>query len=66
MKKKVSCNHFWLVPTEWNQPKPEVWEGETCECGQNWCCPVCGYGNLVYPCECHKAKQKFYWLERSK
>ena len=54
MRKSVVCYHPQLIPTQWNQSRPEPWHGFTCECGQNWCCPICGYGQGYYPCGCHK------------
>ncbi len=27
----------------------EIWE---CACGQNWGCPVCGFGAGAWPCKC--------------
>ena len=54
MKRIVTCTHPNLRPTEWNQPKPKPWTGETCDCGSNWTCPVCGYGEGMYPCKCYK------------
>ena len=61
-KREVSCSHPNLHPTQWNQPKPETWHGFTCECGQNWCCPVCGYGQVSYPCACNRVRNS---LEKS-
>jgi hypothetical protein len=55
-KQQVSCYHINLRPTEWNQPKPEPWHGETCDCGTNWNCPICGWGFGAYPCECAKQR----------
>lgn len=46
------CYHHNLVPTAWNQPKPEPAEMIGCECGQNMGCPVCGWGWGTYPCRC--------------
>lgn len=54
MKEKPICYHNFLVPTDWNQPKPEPCEMITCECGKNAGCPVCGWGWGQYPCDCGK------------
>lgn len=51
-KKVPVCYHHLLVPTQWNQPKPEPRTMITCACGQNASCPVCGYGWGTAPCEC--------------
>jgi hypothetical protein len=64
MKRIVTCSHPYLQPTEWNQPKPEVWEGETCACGCNWTCPVCGYGEGKYPCECMKDNCSWKFIDK--
>jgi hypothetical protein len=49
---KRLCHHPNLHPTQWNEPKPEPCEVHGCECGQNWCCPVCDTGSATYPHEC--------------
>ena len=54
MKKEVTCNHPNIIPTHWMEKKPDTWKGFTCDCGKNWICPVCGYGQTVYPCGCMK------------
>jgi len=55
---KRMCNHPELIPTAWNQPKPEPAEMVYhCECGENYSCPVCGWGAAVWPCSCMKARQ---------
>jgi hypothetical protein len=64
MKRKVECYHSSLYPTQWNQSKPEKWEGFTCDCGKNWCCPICGFGEGSYPCGCNRKAIKDS-LERS-
>lgn len=47
------CYHPELMPTTWNQPRPEPCEMIlTCECGANQICPVCGWGHCSYPCPC--------------
>ena len=52
-KPKRMCHHPELVPTAWNQPRPEPVEMVySCECGENYCCPVCGWGVGSYPCLC--------------
>jgi len=49
------CSHPELVPTRWNQPRPEPCRMVAhCECGENASCPVCGFGHGSYPCKCHK------------
>jgi len=58
VKRKVECYHPNLYPTQWNQPKPDKWEGFTCDCGKNWICTVCGYGEGSYPCGCYKPSIK--------
>jgi hypothetical protein len=52
MKRQVTCDHPELIPTHWNQSKPEAYMGDTCDCGKNFTCPVCGYGFGCYPCDC--------------
>lgn len=52
MVKKEMCSHPMLVPTQWNQPKPEPAEMVGCACGMNMSCPVCGYGRGASPCDC--------------
>lgn len=56
MKREITCNHPELYPTQWNQPKPEPWQGFTCECGQNWICPICGWGMGSWPCDCNRKR----------
>ena len=47
------CYHPELIPTDWNQPRPEPCEMIlTCDCGANQICPVCGWGHCSYPCPC--------------
>jgi len=69
MKKEITCNHPELYPTQWDQPKPEPWHGFTCDCGQNWICPVCGFGMGSCPCDCTRKiineKQHYMLLEES-
>jgi hypothetical protein len=52
MKHQETCDHPELIPTNWNQPKPPPYTGDTCDCGKNFCCPVCGHGFGCYPCDC--------------
>ena len=52
MMSKRICHHPFLVPTAWNQPRPEPCEVNACRCGQNWICPVCGYGQGSWPHDC--------------
>ena len=54
MKREVICYHPELRPTDWEQKKPLPSRIETCDCGTNWCCPVCGFGEGCYPCDCTK------------
>ena len=56
-KRTITCNHPELFPTQWGQKRPESYTGETCDCGMNFSCPVCGYGFGCYPCECEKKRQ---------
>lgn len=48
----MMCSHPELVPTQWNQPKPESAKMTMCGCGRNASCPVCSYGWGAYPCDC--------------
>jgi len=57
MKHTETCYHPELIPTAWDQKRPEPYTGETCACGKNFCCPVCGYGHGCYPCDCSKPKE---------
>lgn len=54
MKQQITCKHPYLRPTQWNQQRPEDYIGYTCDCGENFTCPVCGHGYSLFPCECHK------------
>ena len=57
-KPKRMCNHPELIPTHWDQPRPEPTEMVySCECGENYNCPICGWGAGVYPCSCMRARQ---------
>lgn len=57
-KPKRICNHPNLRPTAWNQPKPEPAEMVySCECGENYSCPICGWGAGCWPCSCMRAHQ---------
>lgn len=47
------CYHPNLRPTRWNQPAPEPCNMNTCKCGKNQICPVCGYGFGTIPCDCN-------------
>jgi hypothetical protein len=51
-KRKITCYHTELLA--WVKPIMPPWHGETCDCGQNWCCPVCGFGQGSYPCDCNR------------
>ena len=48
------CYHPELIPTGWDQQKPEPCEMSTCGCGENANCPVCGFGWGAYPCSCRR------------
>ena len=61
MKHKETCHHPELAPTQWNQPKPEPYTGDTCDCGMNFICPICGYGHCCSPCGCTpRSRGKLY------
>jgi hypothetical protein len=48
------CNHPELLPRDWDQKRPEICEMmRLCDCGENQCCPVCGWGFGNLPCRCH-------------
>ena len=47
------CQHPELIPTKWNQQRPEPKEmTKTCQCGQNQICIICGWGFGSIPCKC--------------
>jgi len=46
------CHHQNLVPTQWEQKRPEPAKMIGCDCGANMSCPVCGWGRGAYPCKC--------------
>ncbi len=48
------CNHVSLVPTQWEQKKPEPCEMNECACGKNASCSICGWGWGTWPCDCNK------------
>src|ERR1035437_920523 len=51
--KPTICTHPNLVPTQWNQIKPEPCEMiQQCNCGGNEICPVCNFGHGQKPCPC--------------
>jgi len=58
------CCHPELIPTQWNQPKPEPCEMITCECGQNAYCPVCGCGWGSVPCGCDREEDEMLTSSR--
>jgi hypothetical protein len=64
-KLKLMCNHPALFPTAWNQPRPEPAEMVyDCECGENYSCPVCGWGAGTYPCSCMRREERLRdWYE---
>jgi hypothetical protein len=59
MKRKITCSHpefsAWIVPF----PKPITFE--SCDCGQNWICPICGFGEGNYPCDCNRKRLDSIW-----
>ena len=65
-KPKWMCNH-----PEWysyGEPKPLPAEIiYSCRCGENWACPVCGWGAGTYPCSCmrerHKGQELRVWYD---
>ena len=52
--KPIMCYHPNLVPTQWNQSKPKPCKVITCRCGENQSCPICGWGQGSWPCNCMK------------
>ena len=63
---KRMCDHSgWRSYTE---PVPEPAEMVyQCECGENYSCPVCGWGTGTYPCSCmrerHKGQELRVWYD---
>ncbi len=57
VKRKIlmqKCAHpFLYYPTRKPEPCPFVF---ICDCGQNYHCPVCGWGQGAYPCQCTNEK----------
>ena len=52
------CHHNTLVPTRWDQPKPAPCKiVYHCKCGENWGCPICGWGASAYPCTCARERR---------
>lgn len=50
-KPKRMCNHpEWYSYSE-SKPEP-IKIVYQCECGENWACPVCGWGAGNWPCSC--------------
>jgi len=45
------CMHPELIPTQWNQKRPEP-ERVVGTCIHNYSCPICGFGIGTYPCGC--------------
>lgn len=56
MTDRRMCGHPELTPTQWDQSRPEPVEMVGCACGQNQTCPVCGWGQGAYPCDCNRVK----------
>ena len=48
MTKRYICGHQELIPTQWNQTKPEPCEVVGC-CPMNYSCPICGFGAGTIP-----------------
>ena len=58
-KPRRMCYHPELFPTTWDQPKPEPAEMiYLCDCGENYSCPICGWGAGSYPCSCMRERLK--------
>jgi len=55
-KPRRMCNHpEW----NWNEPKPEPAEMiYLCDCGENYSCPICGWGWAVWSCSCMQERLK--------
>ena len=52
-KKGYMCSHPELPLYNPNTGERNLpCEVNTCECGQNYCCPKCGYGAMGFPHEC--------------
>lgn len=55
---RAMCGHPELVPTQWEQKKPEpCLMTMICQCGENQGCPVCHFGWGAIPCSCSRANQ---------
>ena len=59
MKRKITCYHFELLA--WVKPFPAPCTFDTCECGLNWVCPICGFGQGQYPCDCNRNYMNHIW-----
>ena len=56
-KPKWMCHHSrWYSYTEPRLVPVEI--VYSCECGENWACPVCGWGAGTYPCSCTRGRHK--------
>jgi hypothetical protein len=67
VKHKETCHHPELAPTQWNQPKPEPYTGDTCDCGVNYHGPcACGLNVSQGLCQSPKgsarANRRLEWL----
>lgn len=45
------CYHPEEIPNLAGQKAPPA-QVRGCQCGQNWCCPVCGFGVWSHPHTC--------------
>lgn len=54
---KILCNHPEMIPTQWNQSKPEPVE-MIGPCEHNMICPICGWGWGCSPDPCEDKEQE--------
>lgn len=54
------CHHPELLPTQWEQKRPEPAQMVGCDCGMNMTCSVCGWGRGAIPCKCTPNNQGDY------
>ncbi len=59
-KLTVTCHHTEWWTSEYMPECPPPAEATTCDCGQNWTCPVCGFGQGQYPCDCNRERVTYY------
>jgi hypothetical protein len=51
------CGHPELIPTQWNQPKPEPCQTIGSCPTHDYTCPICGFGvGCVPPCNCEERR----------